>query len=388
MSVWAQQVVMHAAFDARFYGPLLLLSGCTLLALLRTVRREPTIVSRVALAFASAALCTVHYFGILTWAIGVCTIIAFASTSFTVTLRRLMPAAAGPIALAACFPLYLGQRAAMSVPTWIPEPTLADAVRLLAIFLLTLPLAIALVCWALIEARAWFARRHGDESTARSLVGLTRPFELGPLLLATQIAVPFVLMAFSLLVQPATEPRYWIAGALAVAPVVALVVSRGDVLVRWVAILGMIGASVKTIRGEASRADAFAQRVRDDVQVATGLAQTGTLVVTRYRDTAYPMMLVQPDLMGRVRVLDSTPLDSTNRFFIIERDLGHINTRLYRFPPLMTPAELSRVSSFYFMEPASGEPSGGPTSQEFPRHAISRVGPHTFHLVLRTPPDR
>ena len=54
MAVWAQQVVMHAAFDARFYGPLLLASGCLFLALLRTVRREPTIASAVLLALVSA----------------------------------------------------------------------------------------------------------------------------------------------------------------------------------------------------------------------------------------------------------------------------------------------------------------------------------------------
>ena len=60
LAVWAQQVVMHAAFDARFYGPLLLASGCLFLALRRTVRREPTPVSAVSLALVSVAVCTIH----------------------------------------------------------------------------------------------------------------------------------------------------------------------------------------------------------------------------------------------------------------------------------------------------------------------------------------
>jgi hypothetical protein len=205
-------------------------------------------------------------------------------------------------------------------------------------------------------------------------------------LLLTQVGVPFVLVAFSLLVQPATELRYWIVGTLATAPVVAFIVSRGDGWIRGLATVGIIAASVKTMRGETGRADAFVQRVREDVQVANELTRTGTLVVTRLRDMLYPMMLVQPELKAHMAVLDSAPLDSTNRFFIIERDLGHINTRLYGFPPMMTPEELSRVSSFYLMEPKSGdETSGAPTNQEFPQHVISRVGDRAFHLVLRTP---
>ena len=390
MAVWAQQVVMHAAFDARFYGILLFLSGCLLLILLRTMREKPTALSAVTLAVVSAALCTVHYFGILTWGTAVGTVVLFAPTTFAVRLRRLAPSLAGPIALAACAPFYLGQRASITIPTWMSDPTFAEAVRLLAVFLLTMPLAIALLCWALIEARAWLARRRGDQSVPRPFPDLTmRPFALGPLLLATQVAVPLVLMAFSVLIQPATEPRYWIAGTLATAPVVALIVSRGDVLIRSIATLGMIGASVKTIRGEVGRAEAFAQRVREDVQVASGLAQSGALVVARRRDTVYPVVLVRPELKRRLRVLDSTPLDSTNRFFIIERDLGRINTRLYGLPAAMTPAELSRVQSFYFMEPASGdEATGAPTSQEFPEHAISRVGDRVFRLTRRPADQR
>ena len=396
MAVWAQQVVMHAGFDARFYGPLLFASGCLMLALVRAVSREPTVASGIGLALVSVVLCTLHYFGILTWAIAIVTVVLFAPSGFWPNVRRIIPSVAGPIALLACTPFYIGQRSALTIPTWIPDPTLTEAIRLLAVFLLTLPVAIALVCWALIEVRAWLARRRGDERAAPPFLGLLRssskgfkiPFALGPLLLLAQVAVPFALMAFSLTLQPSTEPRYWIAGALAPAPVVALIVSRGDMLIRSIATLGMIAASVKTMRGEVGRADAFVQRVREDVQIATELTRTGTLVVTRLRDTLYPMIVVQPELRSHTAALDSTPFDSTNRFFIIERDLGHINTRLYGLPPVMTPAELSRVASFYFIEPKGGdEQTGAPTNQEFPQHVISRVGDRTFHLILRMPSD-
>ena len=378
LAVWAQQVVMHAAFDARFYGPLLLASGCLLLALLRTARREPTPASAVWLALVSIALCTVHYFGILSWAIGTGTILLSARGSRAATVRRLLPSIAGPLALAACAPLYFGQRASLTgVRTWIPDVTVVDATRLLAIFLLTLPVAIALGCWGLTKAQAWRAGTRAERVTGR-------PFTLGSQLLLAQVAVPFTLVAFSLLVQPATEPRYWIVGAFAPAPVVALVVARADALVRWVATVAMVASSVKTMWGEAHRADAFVRRVREDVRVATQLAGSGELVVARWRDTLYPMLLVRPDLNSRTAVLDSTPFDTTNRFFAFERDLARVNRRVFGFATLVTPAELGRLPSFYWMEPES---EGTPTSKEFPRHAIRRVADRVFHLVLRPPGD-
>jgi hypothetical protein len=248
---------------------------------------------------------------------------------------------------------------------------------LLAIFFLTLPVAIALGCWGLTKVRAW-------RSGARAERVAVRAFALGPLLLLAQVAVPFTLVAFSILAQPATEPRYWIVGAFAPAPVVALVVSRADALIRWIATLAMVASSVKTMWGEAHRADAFVRRVREDVRLATQLARSGTLVVARWRDTLYPVLQERPELKSHTAVLDSTPFDTTDRFFAIERDLARVNRRLYGFPNLVTPAELGRFPSFYFMEPKSG---GAPTSKEFPRHAISRVADRAFHLVLRPPAD-
>jgi len=381
MAVWAQQVVMHAAFDARLYGPLLLAAGCMLLVLLRTVRREPTLISAVCLALVSAVLCTIHYFGILTWGIAIGTVVLFGPGSWTATIRRLLPSIMGPLVLAACAPLYLGQRASLTVPTWIPDLTALGAVRLLAIFFLTLPVAIAVVCWVLIVARARLTGGLADRVLGRPLL---RPLALGPLLLMTQAAVPFVLVAFSILVQPATELRYWIAGTVAAAPLVAFVVSRGDPLVRWIATLGMVLASLKTMSGEAHRADAFARRVHEDIRDATQLSGSGTLIVTRLRDTLYPILQQRPELNSRMAALDATPFDSTNRFFVFERDLGRINHRLYGFGNLVTPAELSRLSSFYFIEPQGGS---APTSEEFPRHTIRHINARVFYLVLRPSHD-
>ena len=370
LGVWAQQVVMHAAFDARFYGPLLFASGCFMLALVRTVRAPATRLSIVALALASVFLCTIHYFGILAWTIAIATIVASRADTWSVVVRRLVPSAAGPLALAACYPLYVGQRASLTLPTWIPQPTAMDGMRLLAVFFLTMPIAVALVCWALMRVREWHAA-----DTPR-YAGPT--FSLGPRLLLAQVVLPFILMAFSLLVQPATELRYWIVGALAPAPVIALVMSRADVVVRWVGTVGVIAASVKTLWGEANRADAFVQRVREDVMMASRLVASGTMVVTRHRDTLYPVLHARPELRDYLAVLDSAPFDSTNAFFVVERDLERVHRDIYGFPTILTPADLDSVPAFYLIEQRRGEV---PTNTEFPNRTITRVADRAYSLV-------
>jgi hypothetical protein len=377
MSVWAQQVVMHAAFEARFYGPLLLSATWFLLALRRTARCVPTLASAAWLSVASIALCTTHYFGVLSWGIGVGAALVFTASPHRGTLvRRLLPAIAGPVALAACIPFYFGQRASLTVPTWMSDVSVGAATKLLAVFLLTLPVAIALACWVLTQVLEW---RKGVRRAAPSGQGLA----LGPALLLAQVAVPFVLVLFSLLILPATELRYWIVGAVVTAPLVALVMQRGDTLVRWIATLGIIGASVKTMRGEAGRADGFAQRVQQDVRLATQLTDSGSVVVARWRDTLYPLLVARPSLRSRVSVLDSTPLDGANAFLIVERDVSRTHQRLYGWPKIITPAELAQLPSFYLMEP---ENESAPTSKEFPRRAITRVADRVFRLAWPASP--
>jgi hypothetical protein len=158
---------------------------------------------------------------------------------------------------------------------------------------------------------------------------------------------------------------------------------RGDTLVRWIATLGIIGASVKTMRGEAGRADGFAQRVQQDVRLATQLTDSGSVVVARWRDTLYPLLVARPSLRSRVSVLDSTPLDGANAFLIVERDVSRTHQRLYGWPKIITPAELAQLPSFYLMEP---ENESAPTSKEFPRRAITRVADRVFRLAWPASP--
>ena len=376
-AVWAQQVVMHAAFEARFYGPWLFASGCLLLAVLRAVRGLQTRASGVWLALASIIVCTVHYFGVLSWAIAISCAVVSIRDSRPAMIRRLLPALAGPAALGACVPLYVGQRAALSVPTWIPHVSVGDATFLLAVFLLPLPTLIAAACWGVGQA---MSRRSRTRIESRS----GRTFTLGPWLLLTQAAVPLVLVLFSLLVQPATQPRYWIDGALATAPVVALLISSGDALVAGVGSVAILITSVNTLRGERDQAEGHTRRVREDVRIVSSLSSAGDLVVARRRDTLYPVLYKRPDLRANVAILDATSFDTTNAFAAVERDVTRVHQRLYGFPRLVTPADLAGIRSFYIVELGSRD---APTAKQFPRRSISRVADRVFRVSLTPPAD-
>jgi hypothetical protein len=100
---------MAAAFDARFYGPWLAGVALLLVATKRALQGADRRVSALVLAVLSAFVCTIHYFGIVSWCVAVAAggVLAWRRG---VTPRRLVPMLAGPLALGLCLPLYASQR--------------------------------------------------------------------------------------------------------------------------------------------------------------------------------------------------------------------------------------------------------------------------------------
>lgn len=117
LALWCHPLVVVQAFEARSYAPWL--AGISWFTYLLGRCRRPRIglVSRILLASSAAFVCLIHYFGVIS--VGLV-------TAFEILARRragaplsagLASVAVGPVALLACFPLLLRQRAAMSVPT-------------------------------------------------------------------------------------------------------------------------------------------------------------------------------------------------------------------------------------------------------------------------------
>jgi hypothetical protein len=377
LALWAQPIVTAVAFDARFYGPWLFGIAALLVALRRTIDRPPTLATSALLASTSVLVCTIHYFGIVSWGGALATAAVVARRRRVHVARSLASALAGPVALGACTPLYLGQRSALSIPTWIPRASVADHAFLLSVILLPLTTIVALAGWAITRGLAPLApQRAVDPASAPpETVGTSS------VLLVSQAVVPVVLALFSLFIQPATQPRYWIAGSLAAAPIVAFAVSRTAVVLRIVVAGLILLASVKTVRDEATSAR-DRQRMADEDAAATERATAeGTIIVLRRRHTLYPLVRAIPSLKNRAVLLDGTGTASDTgadaQLLIVDRDVARVHERFYGFPQLVTPAQLAKIPFFYFLEL---DPTRIPSPTEVPGHTVERVGPRLFRV--------
>jgi hypothetical protein len=374
LAMWAQPVVASVAFDARFYGPWLLGTTMLLAAVRRAISAPATPLSRVGLAVASAFVCTIHYFGIVSWAAALGVGWLCLRRPVRDRIRLLLPAVVGPIALVACVPFYLGQRAALTIPTWIPRASVTDHALLLAFLLVPTVTLIALIGWG--ATKLLQPLRPGAlSSTPLPRIGA------GVWLLLGQAAVPLALAAFSLLVQPSTQPRYWIVGSLFTGAVVAYAAARSQIMLRWasgIAIM-IVGGSLVSGQGDAGRARAA--RLREDIQLARRAVSDGSLLVIRRRHTLYPLLRAEPDLAPAVALLDGSGLPGDEqRLAQVERDVARVHQRLYGFPRLVTPGELAQRPAFYLLE--LGE-TRVPATSEFPLDDIARVAPRLFRLTKR-----
>ena len=373
LAVWAQPIVTAVAFDARFYGPWLFGITALLVALRRAIDRPVSMTSGLLLASAAAFVCTIHYFGIVSWGVALAIAFARARSPWRQATRRLSAALAGPASLLACAPIYLGQRSALSVPTWIPAASVADHLVLLALILFPLTTVAAVAAWGATRLLAPLARRVAD-STA-PLLGTSG------LLLLGQAAVPVVLAVFSLAVQPATQLRYWIAGALASAPIVAYAVSRTASALRVAVAVILVALSIGAMQDEATRARNRQETVREDVTAARRAIAEGTILVARRRHTLYPLLRAMPGLQTRAVLLGAGGGTQARwpdaQLLVVDRDVAKVHGRFYGFPRLMSPAQLATLSSFYFLELDSARV---PEADEVPGHVIERVGARLYRI--------
>src|SRR5207247_5993620 len=93
-----------------FYAPLMAAT-----ALLAWSMTAPGRCGQILLALFSVLLCTLHYFGVIVLLL----LIIGTGVSQRRSWRSLWPAGFGPVALIACLPLFLQQRASLPHRTWL-----------------------------------------------------------------------------------------------------------------------------------------------------------------------------------------------------------------------------------------------------------------------------
>jgi len=365
IGIWAHPLVRINAFDARFYGPFLAASVWFCYAIERRHAAPDSARSGTALALASLALCAIHVFGILVW-------LTAQATGLLVygRWRSWWPALAGPAVFPALWVLFLQpQRDVVTIPTWEPAfswITVASTVR----FVL-LPESLGILCliiWAVAGSRV-LLRRHHRRAVA--------PLAPALWLLAGLGAVIPLLILESLVIQPTLTSRYFIPAVAALAPAMALGLTR---LPRWgcaAMLTALTTVSTHGLRQGALDARAQDQRTTAVMNQIRALS-SDTPVVFEVPHVVAVLWHYAPDLRSRIALLDfetgDVPYPSPLR--IATRDLARAYARFYDGPRQVSWEAISSAPEFYLMRDFRAWEAGAPPptpSTRYPGFTITPV---------------
>jgi uncharacterized membrane protein len=337
----ANPLVIEYALEARGYIAWLACAVWYAYFLRRTVDGPNGLLHGILAGVVAVLLCTVHWFGILALGLISAGELCFGGGSFRARLVALLPAAAGLIALGACLPLLARQRAAFTVPTWIPRPTPFLIVQFLGGLLPVLILVAALGTLAIVLLRA---RRAGSPGfsvpRAGDLRGLAGLLSLGLL--------PFVVLALSYIVQPSTLPKYALPTAAIFGPLVAWLFARAPRPAALVlCLLVVVAGSVELWRLAGVRRG-FNEQI--DHLIETLRAHTGDApIVIEDRGLLYAVTHHAPDLAPRCSgfYFEEDRPGGLNPSLVHERELGTSYERFYGRPHFAHLSELRGRARFF-----------------------------------------
>jgi hypothetical protein len=376
--------LIRHAYEGRFYGPWLLLTAVYIGALSGAVDRPQSVAAQVRASAAAVALCLIHYFGIITLGLAVIGV-GVARRNRWREIRVFAPSIiAGIAALAIVTPLYLGQRAALSVPTWVPRPSPSAALDFVRQALFPWPLAVLLLAGALTVLAPRLLGRPDTEAEAG------QPTDARILGLVGMAGLPLVLVAFSFLVQPVTVTRYAMPAYLSLGPVAAFAVSRLRMPLALAATVGVGVAALLAGREVSARTRAEADALRvDSTAAAAVLAAGGTLAVAR-RHELYPLLVAFPNRGDRLVYATVPSADVTRRFpdgsdsvmrgrmVRLEQDVAGVHSRLFGRPRLVSADSLERIPCLFLLENAD-RPAYA--SRWMPRATATRASRRLFRIT-------
>ena len=382
VAVWAHPLLLFHSFEARFYGPFFLCAA--LLAFSVGVDRDAAFSSKRdwAIGVSSAALCTIHYFGVLAW--GLIAVVTALSWAFSdrFSWRRVLPLLAGPLALLACLPLYLGQRGAVGDVTWIAEFSFRMARSFIGAFYFWLPAIGMLLLWFILTtSRFW--RTTFSEGLSEDVYAML-----------SLLLLPFAVILLSITLQPAMIPRYAIASLVGFVPIFAMVITRLPSGVRVGILLVLFGWFLNKVGDTAEVRRRFVAQVRaDSTQVA--LAGDKDVVVFRNMGPLAPLIDKLPErrlvfpILPPQEVRAVFPADPGKKratiaeAILMEQASGTAMARWFGRPLLMERSEIGEEKAFWLFnsidDPTEVARYAGAF---FPAHEVRRVTPHMYRLTL------
>ncbi len=380
LALWSHQFVVYQAFGARFYGPWLLFCTLFIYSVSRCARGDScSWRGRLAVLVSAVLLCTIHYFGVFSWSLVVGTAAWYYYRRGRFRIGELAPMLAGPIALLLCSPIFVGQRNALQVDTWIPPVNFWQISQVFRSLLIVPILVLVLFAGTAIVVLT----RNGEiidrrEVPAGRSPGVTAMIVLG--------GMPLIVLLFSVMVQPAMLPRYAIVAALAWCPIIAWVIAGLSKPLQVSACAFLLAGSLMPLKAAADGALANAALVNSDYAAVGPILQQGSTVLLSSRRTLYPLLSrVSPG--AKLAYLDLTASDAIpkSKFATVERNAAAIHHRLYGVPAVATPKELESVPEFYYYRDSreTAESAQQVLSRAFPERSIATVTPQVYRLRSR-----
>ncbi len=335
MALWCHPIVLQMAFEARDYALWFAATLWLCLAFENAALRRST-GGYVLLAVVSVVAATAHYFALLTMlALTVCYWSKQGDT------RALRASACGIAAWCCCVPLMLEQRSALSLPTWVPPPSLPFYKLYLAQllpwpFVLLLVLGVVLL-WGRIDSRGPWWREP----------------------LSVLALWPVFLLLFSATLLSVLVTRYALPFVASFAPLLARL-ARSLKRPMWAAcLLGLFGWGGGALRAQVAEARKTDQQVELQLAALRGCAGEELIVVESPLTLQVLLHYAPADEAARMCLPDFDrheliELPGPGWFWFFVRDLTLAYDSVYRGPRLISHRRLLRLPRLYMMAGYAG----------------------------------
>ena len=361
----AHPLLIHHSTEIRFYGfwlaAVLWLCNCLLWQPESAWQRRW---QRVLIALLTLSVVTCHYFGILSLGLVTLPLLLGWKPDRRLARAAVFTLAVGCLGLLTCVPFLCGQKAALSRPTWISPPSLADSLlylqTLFPAWQIGLCLAGCLISRAAIKGTidAEASNVGSWRSTAASSVRLPGTVAI-PLRTTASVCdrclwpclslslMPVVIVVVSWCVQPALVTRYAIVGLAGFAPMFAIMLDCFvPALRRTILICALLGCghSVASCVTDCKTDD------RENEQLIAELHSLPSDEVIVFEDRIVWMAALHycPELAGRCVLADFTEtqlsLDSSLR--IVQRDVARRVAEWYPQYSMRSLASLNGLHEF------------------------------------------